>query len=244
MIKTLATLPDAPAMPGIPVYTEAEAQQQGIALVLGYQQGKLSLWAPSGNETPLYVDFLAGPLGYRLASGRARHERLVRALGKLPANSRVVDATAGLGRDSAILAAAGYDVTLIEAEPTLQLLLEDGLQRLGNEANTLHLALLSGRAEQVLPALPFQPEVVYLDPMFPERRKSAAIKKELAWLQQLVPIASDEEEAQLLALARQVATHKVVVKRPRKAPFLGGVPPSSQLSGKAVRFDVYLPLLA
>jgi len=242
MTYVLATLPQAPTVAGALVCSEEQARALGIPLLLGHHQGKLSLWPPMGNESPMAVDFLAGPMGYRLAEGRVRHERLVRALGKLPANSRVVDATAGLGRDSAILAAAGFAVTMIEAEPVLQLMLADGLERLAETNNEYSLVLLPGKAEDLLPTLPFQPEVVYLDPMFPERRKSAAIKKELAWLQQLAAIASEQEEAELLTLARQTASHKVVVKRPQKAPYLAAVPPSSQLSGKTVRFDVYLPL--
>lgn len=242
MMHVLATLPHGPSVPGVPVCSEEEAHALGIPLLLGHREGKLSLWPPMGDANPLAVDFLAGPMGYRLAAGRARHERLVRALGKLPLNSRVVDATAGLGRDSAILAAAGFAVTMIEAQPALQLLLADGLERLAHVADEYTLALLPGRAEDLLPTLPFQPEVVYLDLMFPERRKSAAIKKELAWLQHLAPIASEEEESRLLTMARQTASHKVVVKRPQKAPYLAAVPPSSQLGGKTVRFDIYLPL--
>ncbi|HLR17647.1 MAG TPA: class I SAM-dependent methyltransferase [Alcanivoracaceae bacterium] len=244
MTAVVATLPNAPVVPGAVVCSEEEALAQGISLVLGYHEERLSLWAPGGNETPLFVDFFAGPLGYRLAAGRAQHERLVRALGKLPPHSRVVDATAGLGRDSAILAAAGLQVTMIEAQPVVQLLLADGLQRLQAATHEFALTLLKGNAEEVLQTLTFQPEVVYLDPMFPERRKSAAIKKDLAWLQHLAPIASAEEESALLAIARATASHKVIVKRPRKAPYLGGMAPSSQLNGKAVRFDVYLPLVS
>lgn len=233
----LAYLPDTQAPANALVLTEQEAHAQGKALVLGWYQGRLSLWPPLGRETPIAVDFLQGALGYRLSQGRAKHERLVKAMGRLPDDSLIVDATAGLGRDSALLAAAGFEVVMLEANPTIQLLLEDGLTRLQGQ---LPLALKKGRAEDILPDL--SPQVVYLDPMFPERKKSAAIKKELAWLQHIAPISSPAEEAHLLAIARRAATHKVVVKRPVHAPFLGEQTPSSQLSGKAVRFDVYLPI--
>lgn len=233
----IAYLPDAPAPEGAPRLTEKAAHAQGYPLVLGWHEGRLGLWPPLGKATPLFVDFQQGALGYRLQRGRAQHERLVKALGRLPEQSVVVDATAGLGRDSALLAAAGYQVLMIEEQAPLQLLLEDALAHC---PSTLSLRLLKGTAQQWLPTL--TPQVVYLDPMFPERRKSAAVKKELAWLQHIAPIPAVEEEQELLTLARQVATHKVVVKRPAKAPYLAQETPSSQLNGKAVRFDVYLPL--
>lgn len=233
----IAYLPDIHAPQGVLVLSENEAHAQGCALVVGMHQGQLSIWPPLGRETPISVDFQQGALGYRLSQGRAKHERLVKAMGRLPENSLIVDATAGLGRDSALLAAAGFDVLMLEVNPVLQQLLEDGLLRLQGQ---LPLSLQKGAAEVLLPQL--KPQAIYLDPMFPERKKSAAIKKELAWLQHIAPIGTSEEEADLLAIARRSATHKVVVKRPQNAPFLGEEPPSSQLSGKAVRFDVYLPL--
>lgn len=232
----LAYLSDVQAPAGATVLTEEQAHAEGFALVLGWHEGRLSLWPPLGREAPVAVDFQQGALGYRLSQGRAQHERLVKAIGRLPKESVVVDATAGLGRDSALLAAAGFEVLMLEANPALQLLLEDGLQRLHGQ---LPLQLQKGKAEDLLPQL--SPQAIYLDPMFPERKKSAAVKKELAWLQHIAPIASFEEERQLLAVARRAATHKVVVKRPSKAPYLGGETPNSQLSGKAVRFDIYLP---
>lgn len=233
----LAYLPGTHAPAGATVLTEEGAHNQGKALVLGWHEGRLSLWPPMGRETPVAVDFLQGALGYRISQGRVKHERLVKAMGRLPNNSLIVDATAGLGRDSALLAAAGFEVLMLEANPVLQQLLSDGLLRLQGQ---LPLRLITGRAEDILPQL--APQVVYLDPMFPERRKSAAVKKELAWLQYIAPIPSHGEEANLLNIARRAATHKVVVKRPANAPFLGAETPNSQLPGKAVRFDVYLPI--
>lgn len=270
----IATLPDAPAIAGVPCLTEADAAQQGCALVLGYVDGKLSLWAPLDSAKPLSVDFVEGALGYRLAAGRVHHERLVKALGKIPPAATIVDATAGLGRDSALLAAAGFRVMMVEQQPALQLLLEDGLQRLQQHTSDYSLQLVKANAEDWLvrtssageqrpepnkqasvrtssageqltepnqPTTDEPPAVVYIDVMFPERKKSAAVKKDLAWLQHLAPIPTLAEEQQLLQHARQTASHKVIVKRPAKAPYFGNQAPSSQVKGKTVRFDVYLP---
>ncbi|MCH8543503.1 MAG: class I SAM-dependent methyltransferase [Alcanivorax sp.] len=237
----MALLPDAPAdLPGERTVSEAAAAAAGIALVMGYRDGMLSLWRPEGREKPLAVDFGAGRMGYRLAAERARHERLVRAVGKQ--KGLLVDATAGLGRDAALLARAGWQLILLERQPLLHAMLADALRRdaeMGQRMQPLRVDSLTWLQQRLHSDLP-RPEVICLDPMFPERDKSAAIKKDLAWLQQLCGGTSEGEEIALLAAARALAGKRVVVKRPLRAPPLGGVAPSHALPGKTVRFDVYL----
>ena len=81
------------------------------------------------------------------------------------------------------------------------------------------------------------PQVIYLDPMFPHRDKSAQVKKEMRLFR---PLAGDDDDAPaLLDAALALATHRVVVKRPRKAPAIAGKPPSYTLEGKSSRFDIY-----
>jgi 16S rRNA (guanine1516-N2)-methyltransferase len=82
------------------------------------------------------------------------------------------------------------------------------------------------------------PEVVYLDPMFPPKKKSALVKIEMRVLRQLV--GDDEDAAVLFESAARVARKRVVVKRMRLAPEL--VPnPTIVFEGKTTRYDVYLP---
>ncbi len=246
MSVAVGCLPGAPVVAGgEPVATADEARERGFALVLGPagEDGALSLWDPAARATPLKVDFLGGRQGYRLAAERARHERLIKALGK-PRDGidRVLDLTAGLGRDAALMAAAGFPVTLMERQPVLHALLADGLARAAGTDLAARLTLLPA-GEASLAALPTGPwHAVYLDPMFPTRAKSAAVKQDLQWLQILCAYPDAEEEAALLALARARNTHRVVVKRPRKAPPLAGVAPHHGHEGKTVRFDVYMPL--
>ena len=261
----VALLPDAPLdLAGEPMPSEAAAAAAGFALVMGYRDGMLSLWRPEGREKPLAVDFGGGRMGYRLAAERARHERLVRAAGKLSIHDNegdrdleaverdgqrssvqkglLVDATAGLGRDAALLARAGWQLILLERQPLLHAMLVDALRRDPEMARSMQplqvdsLAWLQRRLHSDLP----RPEVVCLDPMFPEREKSAAIKKDLAWLQQLCGSTREEDDAALLAAACELAGKRVVVKRPLRAPPLGGAAPSHALPGKTVRFDIYL----
>ena len=84
-----------------------------------------------------------------------------------------------------------------------------------------------------------RPDVVYLDPMFPARQKSAAVKKKFQLLHHLECPCANEEE--LMAAALSVCPRKVVVKRPPKAPHLAGIKPSHSIEGKAVRYDCIVP---
>lgn len=236
---SLGLLPDVPpGLPGVPVASDAAALAAGCDLVLGHREGALSLWHPGGPETPLFVDFAGGRTGYRVAADRVRHEKLVRAMGTLPENGVVIDATAGLGRDAAVLAAAGWQVLLLERQPVLHAMLSDGLRRAGALAQRMRL--VNADSVDWLTSHPVAAQAVYLDPMFPEREKSAAVKKDLAWLQQLSPIEETAGEALLLEAALTAAGKRVVVKRPLRAPLLPGRKPSHQLAGKTVRFDVYV----
>jgi 16S rRNA (guanine1516-N2)-methyltransferase len=236
---SLGLLPDVPpGLPGVPVASDAAALAAGCDLVLGHREGALSLWHPGGPETPLFVDFAGGRTGYRVAADRVRHEKLVRAMGSLPENGVVIDATAGLGRDAAVLAAAGWQVLLLERQPVLHAMLSDGLRRAGALAQRMRL--VNADSVDWLTSHPVAAQAVYLDPMFPEREKSAAVKKDLAWLQQLSPIEETAGEALLLEAALTAAGKRVVVKRPLRAPLLPGRKPSHQLAGKTVRFDVYV----
>lgn len=160
----------------------------------------------------------------------------VRCAGRAP---RAADATAGLGEDALLLAAAGFEVTLFERNPTVAALLRDALER---AAAVPGLARAVGRMRLVeadsvgaLPRLDPRPDVVLLDPMFPVRRKSAAVKKKLQLLQRLEEPCGDE--AALLGAALAARPRKVVVKRPAKGPCLAGREPDYSLAGKAVRFD-------
>jgi 16S rRNA (guanine1516-N2)-methyltransferase len=233
----LVALPGSPDT-GVPrVADEAAARHGGADLVLGPVEGRLSLWRPDGQETPVCVDFNQGALGYRLAAERVRHERLVRAAGKCSDNGLLVDATAGLGRDAALLAQAGWQVSMLERQPVLQALLADGLARSPEMAG--QMSLETADSVDWLRAHPRSAEVVYLDPMFPEREKSAAIRKELLWLQWLCGLDAAESEQALLDAALAAARRRVVVKRPLRAPDLAGRKPASSLTGKTVRFDIY-----
>lgn len=194
---------------------------------------------------PFYINFLSEKMRYRSQHASLRKEALARAIGLHPRDKpTLIDATAGLGRDSFILATLGYEVTLLERSPVLFALLEDALVRARKDdfaasiVDRLHL--IQADAIHWLTALPnhARPDVIYLDPMFPPRQKSASVKKEMQILQEL--IGNDVDTAQLVQTALACARQRVVIKRPRLAPNLSDRPPSFHRMGKTSRFDIYL----
>ncbi len=187
-------------------------------------------------------------------SARMRHRRrsghnelLGRAVGVgRRAALCVLDATAGLGRDAAVLADLGCAVLLCERHPLVALLLRDALDRIrasGDPWGTELARRLSLRAVDAmsLPVSVLAPiDVIYLDPMFPSRRKSAAVKKEMRLFQSLVAGSTEGSGEELLGWALDQDVARVVVKRPSAAPALGELRPSHSIKGKSVRFDVHV----
>jgi 16S rRNA (guanine1516-N2)-methyltransferase len=193
---------------------------------------------------PVFVDFVEGAVAHRRKFGGGRGQSIAKAVGlKSGANPTVVDATAGLGRDAFVLASLGCQVTMLERHPVVAALLADGLQRAQQDAEIGEwmrdrMSLRAGSALENLQQLGFTPDVVYLDPMFPHRQKSALVKKEMRVFQSLV--GPDLDADALLPAALAVAGKRVVVKRPDYAGYLNDKTPSMSIETKSNRFDVYV----
>lgn len=182
---------------------------------------------------------LNGELVVRAARGRKRSGR--------GGDPRIIlDATAGLGEDSFLLAAAGFTVELYERDPAIAALLADALRRgkkdpaLSEIVSRMHFH--EGDSLEVLTAKGEKndaPFIIFLDPMFPARGKSAQVKKKFQLLHHLESPCAEEEK--LLQAALRSGAEKVIVKRPAGGPYLAGVKPSYSLTGKAVRMDVLIP---
>ncbi|MBR5228536.1 MAG: class I SAM-dependent methyltransferase [Firmicutes bacterium] len=169
-----------------------------------------------------------------------------------------VDATAGLGEDSLLLAAAGFKVIMFERNPVIYQLLCDTIQRAAEIPELTDIVacmyphnmdsmeamkiMAEGDADTIAQVfgglLSKMPDVILLDPMFPERQKSALVKKKLQMIQKLEIPCTDEME--LLKTAMEVKPKKLVIKRPPKGPYLAGIKPDHSLQGKAVRFDCFV----
>lgn len=207
---------------------ELQRDAEGLALV--------------GDGMVLRADFVR--LLPRLRPDRLGRELLVRAARVRGVEApSAVDATAGLGEDALLLAAVGFTVTMFEKDPVIAALLRDALERAARVSELAPVAermtLVEGDSVAGLRCLGFSPDVVFLDPMFPERTKSAAVKKKFQLLHHLERPCDNEEELVEAALAAR--PRKVVIKRPPKGPLLAGARPSYQVSGKAVRYDVLVP---
>jgi 16S rRNA (guanine1516-N2)-methyltransferase len=183
--------------------------------------------------------FTDGAYWQRLKKGQ--HERLVK-LCKPARHSAVLDMTAGLLQDSLILARCGYQVTALERNEALYKIAQNALARFTEETGfqdtSARIQHLLTEATEWMADRPY--DVVYLDPMFPEREKSAAVTKEAQLLQRHERPAEASEEQLLLKQALAIASKRVIVKRPLHAPFLAEQKPSFSDKGKAIRYDIYL----
>lgn len=190
------------------------------------------------------VDFVGGAMAHRRKFGGGRGEAVAKAVGikgnYLP---RIIDATAGLGRDAFVLAAIGCQVQLVERNPVVAALLEDGLQRAYadpeiGEFMQSRMVLLPQHSIAELDLSAALADVVYLDPMFPHKQKSALVKKEMRVFQHLVGADLDADD--FLSPAKALARKRVVVKRPDYAPYLADSKPDFSHETKNHRFDIYL----
>ncbi|MDC1116446.1 class I SAM-dependent methyltransferase [Luminiphilus sp.] len=201
--------------------------------------GETSAWLETAG-LKVAIRFDSAAMLHRRHGGQ--NELLGRAVGvKNDRHPVVFDATGGLGRDAFVLADLGCRVTLCEQTPALAWLLQDAIlcaqvSRYDAVRDAVErMTVCSGQSEaQSLHAA----TVIYIDPMFPERKKAAAVKKEAMMLQYLS--ASHDGGESLMAWAWQQAIDRIVVKRPLKAPVLGERKASFTLSGKSVRFDVFV----
>ena len=219
--------------------------------VLVFDNNGLALHALglSGNSLSVRADFRDASTTYRRKKGGGKGQMIAKAVGlKGGVYPYVLDATAGLGKDAFVLASLGCRVTLLERSPIVHALLKDGLERavkfgISEDAelleilNRMQLIGSDGLDYMEAVSLEERPDVVYLDPMFPPRTKSAQVKKEMQVLNRL--LGTEDSADALLESALRIARNRVVVKRPRTAPALSGTEPSYPLEGKRNRYDVY-----
>ena len=233
-------------LPLLQVGTDPRCCKQASAVLLVAGRGLCVQQTGDAAAGPVTVDFGNARMRHRRRGGSA--ELLGRAVGRGKARAlRVMDATAGLGRDAFVLADLGAQLQLVERDPIIAALLHAGLELARCHADPWvrqvagRMTLHAGDVRQLAPERMQKIDVIYLDPMFPQRTKRAAVKKEMALLQFLLRRDSILQDADVLlpwAIAQDVA--RVVVKRPAKASNLGMLPPSHSIDGRTVRYDVYV----
>lgn len=193
---------------------------------------------------PIYVDFSSGQVAHRRLFGGGKGQTIAKAVGlNKYASPLILDATAGMGKDAFVFASLGADVILMERSPISAALLTDALHRASTDAAISdiigRMSFIFGDARKLDSLqLKQRPDVIYLDPMFPHRKKSALVKKEMLAFQSL--IGDDKDSNELLNICQQLAKERVVVKRPNKAPYLDEKKPTLSMSMKKHRFDIYM----
>ncbi len=216
----------------LPIIEEEDNRPQ---ILLFYNKNGLELLYHNTIQGKLHVDFQAASLLYRKQHGGGVKQALARAVG-IKANTRpnILDATAGLGIDSHLLACLGCKVRMIERSPLLAALLDDGLKRIQAD----NPCLLHGEAATLIAEPHNIVDTIYLDPMYPHRNKSALNKQEMRIIRELVGDDNDADKVFLAAM--EYARKRVVVKRPKGAPLLCDKRPSHLIKMKNSRFDVYM----
>jgi 16S rRNA (guanine1516-N2)-methyltransferase len=191
----------------------------------------------------LICDFTGGAVGHRFRFGGGRGQSLPKAVGMKGGHTpTIVDATAGLGGDAFLLASLGGEITLIERSVEVHKVLQEGMKRAqdagGEVAEVIgRMTLLLGDAKDLLPSL--CPDVVMVDPMHPPRKKLALVKSQMRLIREIV--GEDPDQIDLVKVALQTARKRVVLKWPRRADTLDGIPPySHQIIGKTTRYDVFM----
>ena len=228
------------------------AQQHGLGLSEPASCGLLLDFDGSGiclrdGKSRVMVDFVGGELAHRKRYGGGRKQVLARAVGikqgkPLPA---IVDATAGLAKDAFVLASLGCEVQMLEQSPIVAMLITDALERACHQPEFQELidtgfSLQQGDSVELLTEIARSnpPDTVYLDPMYPGRTKTAAVKKNMQLLQRL--LGHSDEQPELLEAARACALKRVVVKRPKGANHYAGAEPTTSISSRKTRYDIYL----
>ena len=199
------------------------------------------------NSKPIFVDFLAANLNYRIKHGGGKKQLIAKAIGiKGAKKPYVIDATAGFGIDAFVLASLGCEVVMLERSPIIAAMLEDGLERLRKDSKnqslkiSLQLVQSTTYINKLIKENSEKPDVIYLDPMYPKRSKNTLNKKTMRVLHEIV--GNDDDASELLTLALNYAKNRVVVKRPNYADNLGPFKPDLQFSSKgSCRYDIYFP---
>ena len=193
----------------------------------------------------LKCSFIEGPILHRLKYGKGRGQNLAKAVGfKFNKNRTIIDATAGLGYDAFILASLGANVTLIERSEKIYDLLKAAISEAklhGGEISKIvnRMNLLFGDSKDILPNI--APEVILIDTMYKDRKKSALVKNDMRLVREIV--GSDSDHIELINVALNNASKRVVIKQPRYAETLDNIKGCShQILGKTIRYDVYVTI--
>lgn len=220
-----------------------------VPMYIEVAKNKLSLGVLNDKSMgTVFVDFIDGKMGHRRKfGGGKKSEAVAKACFGKYNSLKIFDATAGLGRDAFVCCYLGAEVYLFERNPVVRLLLRNGLDRAYQDENIgsmlkerMHLVEQSSIIELNPKGLVLcKPETVYLDPMYPEHKSSALVKKEMRLFHYLV--GHDTDVADVLNQAMQIASYRVIMKNPKWAPIVDSKNYIDSITTKNHRFDIYKP---
>lgn len=222
----------------------AHIPAQDWDLWLAIEKDKVQL-APVGIKPPGAIAFNFEENARMKRFQHAKHERnqpLAKAVGVSKGMRSIMDATAGWGIDTQMFLGWGFEVTALERNPVLAALWEHAIKNVRDAHLRGALERLDFKEASAIEFLRSSEDcwdVIYLDPMYPERKRGKlAVKKEMQIFRHL--LGDDLDADALFELAKSKARHRVVVKRPKHAEHLLEQTPDLIVKGTVVRFDVYL----
>lgn len=246
--RLLDQLSQQTALPLLNKNTQADYLLHITTDQLELQKVEIEKPTKKANKLSIFADFVNGKAQYRRLHGGGKGQGIAKAIGLNKfKNPHVLDLTAGMGGDAFVLATLGCQVTMLERNPIVHALLRDALDRANlHTDNNLHsilkkLILIKSNASQYLDELleDSHPDIIYLDPMFPEKANSAQVKKEMQFFHDIV--GSDDDSEALFLKALNKARKRIVVKRPRLAEAISKQKkPDFVICGKSTRYDIYL----
>lgn len=194
--------------------------------------------------SPFSIDFSSNEITRR-KNQVGLNQEIAKAVGvKKDYAPNVLDTTAGLGRDSFMLAMLGCQITMLERNPAIFLMLQNGLNIASKDAElkkiVSRMKLINEDSIDFLRNMGNSFDVIYVDPMFPKSKKSRLVKKDMQIFREIV--GDDLDSSKLLKIALKQNVKRVVVKRMINSEHIGNIEPNFEIKGRTTRFDVYTPI--
>jgi 16S rRNA (guanine1516-N2)-methyltransferase len=200
------------------------------------EEGQWQLWPFEFKPfKPFVVDYLDSNFLRRLKTFGSSNP-LAKAMGRsVQLGASLLDASAGWLNDALFLTKWGMNVTAVERNPAVYLLVRSALERAMKdfEFQTLmkgDICYELSSSQEAEGSWDF----VYFDPMYPA--KKALSDKPMQILKELV--GEDLDSGDVATRLRSKARERLVVKRPPKGEALEK--PDYSITSKTVRYDVYL----
>ncbi len=197
----------------------------------------------TANGMKLEIDFDKNKVDYH-RKNISKKDILIRAVGFKSSLWRVLDLTAGLGIDAVHLASMGCQVTSLERNPVLWFLLRQAQLRT-QRSEIKAIRFLSKDANDFLQEnlleISNEFDVIYYDPMYPEKKKSALPRKEMQAFRSLV--GADQDAEKVIQAGLESGIRRFVIKRPLKLPLQEYTREGytfHNLEGTTVQYQVYV----